>query len=126
MSSSTTSNDENMLVVTGDTEAADVYFTEYNRIFDHFYARWWAQQSEALAVLSLQCSADDRPAVNRPQTGRQPGLQAPGPPAGRASVPTRRYAGRTRETHGAMLQPDRAGCRAPARGRFPIPPARSP
>lgn len=41
---STTSNDENMLVITGDTEVADVYFTEYNRIFDHFYARWWAQR----------------------------------------------------------------------------------
>jgi phosphatidylserine/phosphatidylglycerophosphate/cardiolipin synthase-like enzyme len=41
---STTSNDENMLIITGDTEVADVYFTEYNRIFDHFYARWWAQR----------------------------------------------------------------------------------
>jgi len=39
---STTSNDENMLVVVGDTEVADVYFTEYARIFQHFYARWWA------------------------------------------------------------------------------------
>ncbi|HEX8080934.1 MAG TPA: phospholipase D-like domain-containing protein [Jatrophihabitans sp.] len=41
---STTSNDENMLVITGDTDVADVYFTEYNRVFDHFYARWWAQR----------------------------------------------------------------------------------
>jgi hypothetical protein len=41
---STTSNDENMLVITGDTEVADVYFTEFNRIFDHFYARWWAHR----------------------------------------------------------------------------------
>jgi phosphatidylserine/phosphatidylglycerophosphate/cardiolipin synthase-like enzyme len=41
---STTSNDENMLVISGDTEVADVYFTEYNRVFDHFYARWWAQR----------------------------------------------------------------------------------
>jgi phosphatidylserine/phosphatidylglycerophosphate/cardiolipin synthase-like enzyme len=43
-SASTTANDENMLVITGDTEVADVYFTEYQRIFDHFYARWWAQR----------------------------------------------------------------------------------
>jgi phosphatidylserine/phosphatidylglycerophosphate/cardiolipin synthase-like enzyme len=43
-SASTTSNDENMLVITGDTEVADVYFTEFNRIFDHFYARWWAHR----------------------------------------------------------------------------------
>ncbi|HEY0168279.1 MAG TPA: phospholipase D-like domain-containing protein [Jatrophihabitans sp.] len=41
---STQGNDENMLIITGDTEVADVYFTEYNRVFDHFYARWWAQR----------------------------------------------------------------------------------
>jgi hypothetical protein len=39
---STTSNDENMLIVAGDPDVADVYFTEYARIFQHFYARWWA------------------------------------------------------------------------------------
>ena len=33
-----------MLVITGDTEVADVYFSEFQRIFDHFYARWWAQR----------------------------------------------------------------------------------
>ncbi|HST49381.1 phospholipase D-like domain-containing protein [Jatrophihabitans sp.] len=43
-SASTISNDENMLVITGDTEVADVYFAEFQRIFDHFYARWWAQR----------------------------------------------------------------------------------
>ncbi|MEO7262108.1 MAG: phospholipase D-like domain-containing protein [Jatrophihabitantaceae bacterium] len=47
---STQSNDENMLVVTGDTEVADVYFTEFNRIFDHFYARWWAQRLKQRAA----------------------------------------------------------------------------
>lgn len=41
---STTSNDENMLVIVGDLDVADVYFTEYARIFQHFYARWWAAQ----------------------------------------------------------------------------------
>jgi hypothetical protein len=41
---STISNDENMLVVAGDTELADVYFTEYARIFNHFYARYWAAE----------------------------------------------------------------------------------
>ncbi|MEP6695961.1 MAG: phospholipase D-like domain-containing protein [Pseudonocardiales bacterium] len=39
---STTDNDENMLVVRGDTDVADVYFTEFTRIFNHFYARYWA------------------------------------------------------------------------------------
>ncbi len=43
---STSSNDENMLVIQGDTEVADVYFTEFNRIFNHFYARYWASELE--------------------------------------------------------------------------------
>ena len=42
---STDANDENMLVIPGDTDVADVYFTEYARIFQHFYARWWAAQT---------------------------------------------------------------------------------
>lgn len=33
-------NDENMLVIRGDTRIADVYFGEYMRIFDHHYARY--------------------------------------------------------------------------------------
>ncbi|KAL7498728.1 hypothetical protein ACHAWT_006703 [Skeletonema menzelii] len=32
-------NDENMLVVQGDTAVADVYLTEFMRLFDHFYPR---------------------------------------------------------------------------------------
>lgn len=41
---STNANDENMLVIQGDTDVADIYFTEYARIFNHFYARFWASQ----------------------------------------------------------------------------------
>ena len=33
-------NDENMLVVRGDTRVADIYFGEYMRVFDHHYARY--------------------------------------------------------------------------------------
>ena len=36
---STTSNDENMLVIRGNTEVADAYFGEFMRLFDHIYAR---------------------------------------------------------------------------------------
>jgi phosphatidylserine/phosphatidylglycerophosphate/cardiolipin synthase-like enzyme len=36
---STTSNDENMLIIRGDLRAADIYFTEFNRIFNHYYFR---------------------------------------------------------------------------------------
>jgi phosphatidylserine/phosphatidylglycerophosphate/cardiolipin synthase-like enzyme len=39
---STDENDENMLVIRGDPEVADIYFTEFNRIFNHLYARYWA------------------------------------------------------------------------------------
>jgi phosphatidylserine/phosphatidylglycerophosphate/cardiolipin synthase-like enzyme len=33
------SNDENMLVIRGDTRVADIYFTEFNRLFHHYYFR---------------------------------------------------------------------------------------
>ena len=36
---STNDNDENMLLVRGDKRAADIYFTEFNRLFFHYYFR---------------------------------------------------------------------------------------
>lgn len=36
---STRENDENMLIVRGDRRAADLYFTEFNRLFNHYYFR---------------------------------------------------------------------------------------
>lgn len=57
--SSTQKNDENMLVITGDTTVADIYFTEFNRIFDHFYARWWAQRLKARAVQAHDYLTED-------------------------------------------------------------------
>ncbi|MDQ4071141.1 MAG: phospholipase D-like domain-containing protein [Actinomycetota bacterium] len=36
---STRENDENMLVVRGDRRVADIYFTEFNRLFNHYYFR---------------------------------------------------------------------------------------
>jgi phosphatidylserine/phosphatidylglycerophosphate/cardiolipin synthase-like enzyme len=36
---STTDNDENMIIVRGDRRAADIYVTEFNRIFNHYYFR---------------------------------------------------------------------------------------
>jgi phosphatidylserine/phosphatidylglycerophosphate/cardiolipin synthase-like enzyme len=45
---STDANDENMLIIRGSQDVADVYFTEYARIFQHFYARWWAAQIAAV------------------------------------------------------------------------------
>lgn len=36
---STKENDENMLIIRGDLRVADIYFTEFNRIFFHYYSR---------------------------------------------------------------------------------------
>jgi phosphatidylserine/phosphatidylglycerophosphate/cardiolipin synthase-like enzyme len=36
---STNSNDENMLVIRGNRRVADIYFTEFNRLFNHYYFR---------------------------------------------------------------------------------------
>ena len=38
---STSKNDENTLVIKGDLRTADIYFTEYVRLFDHFSFREW-------------------------------------------------------------------------------------
>jgi phosphatidylserine/phosphatidylglycerophosphate/cardiolipin synthase-like enzyme len=36
---STQDNDENMVIVRGDSRTADIYFTEFNRLFFHYYFR---------------------------------------------------------------------------------------
>lgn len=36
---STTENDENMLVIRGNPRTADIYLTEFNRLFNHYYFR---------------------------------------------------------------------------------------
>lgn len=36
---STRNNDENMVIIRGDTRVADLYFTEFNRLFNHYYFR---------------------------------------------------------------------------------------
>ncbi|MFT3879435.1 MAG: phospholipase D-like domain-containing protein [Gemmatales bacterium] len=38
---STSLNDENTLIIKGDDRVADIYFTEYVRLFDHFAFREW-------------------------------------------------------------------------------------
>ena len=36
---STNENDENMLIIGGNDRVADIYFTEFNRLFNHYYFR---------------------------------------------------------------------------------------
>jgi phosphatidylserine/phosphatidylglycerophosphate/cardiolipin synthase-like enzyme len=53
---SLTANDENMLLIRGDTRVADIYMTEFDRVFRHFYFRdianelAGAKKSDAKAV----------------------------------------------------------------------------
>jgi phosphatidylserine/phosphatidylglycerophosphate/cardiolipin synthase-like enzyme len=46
-SNSLLQNDENMLLIRGDTRIADIYMTEFDRIFRHFYFRNIANELEA-------------------------------------------------------------------------------
>jgi phosphatidylserine/phosphatidylglycerophosphate/cardiolipin synthase-like enzyme len=43
---STSKNDENTLIIKGDDRVADIYFTEYVRLFDHFAFREWLNSHE--------------------------------------------------------------------------------
>lgn len=47
---SLTANDENMLLIRGSTRVADIYMTELDRIFRHFYARDIINQQAAAGV----------------------------------------------------------------------------
>jgi phosphatidylserine/phosphatidylglycerophosphate/cardiolipin synthase-like enzyme len=40
-------NDENMLVIRGNTRVADIYFGEFMRIFDHLYSRYIVEKLKA-------------------------------------------------------------------------------
>jgi HKD family nuclease len=42
---SMTNNDENTLIIKGDKRVADIYFTEYVRLFDHFSFREWINEN---------------------------------------------------------------------------------
>jgi phosphatidylserine/phosphatidylglycerophosphate/cardiolipin synthase-like enzyme len=52
---STNDNDENMLIIRGDQRVADIYFTEFNRLFNHYYFR---SVAESLKKRGQQLSSD--------------------------------------------------------------------
>jgi phosphatidylserine/phosphatidylglycerophosphate/cardiolipin synthase-like enzyme len=56
---STTDNDENTLVFRGDAAVADIYATEFMRVFDAYHFRGRKAQREA-AGRALQLATDDR------------------------------------------------------------------
>jgi phosphatidylserine/phosphatidylglycerophosphate/cardiolipin synthase-like enzyme len=45
---STNDNDENMLLIRGNRRVADIYFTEFNRLFNHYYFRSVQQRTRKL------------------------------------------------------------------------------
>lgn len=69
---STNGNDENMLLIRGNRRVADIYFTEFNRLFNHYYYRAVAEDRR------------DQPAADRianlflDETGGWVGKYAPG------------------------------------------------
>ncbi|SFU87767.1 Phosphatidylserine/phosphatidylglycerophosphate/cardiolipin synthase [Polaromonas sp. YR568] len=55
---STNSNDENMLLIRGDQRVADIYFTEFNRIFNHYYFRSVAEETRERAEAGAAPAAE--------------------------------------------------------------------
>jgi phosphatidylserine/phosphatidylglycerophosphate/cardiolipin synthase-like enzyme len=57
---STNDNDENMVIVRGNRRVADIYFTEFNRLFNHYYFRSIAERSSRTETLrALHLAEDD-------------------------------------------------------------------
>jgi phosphatidylserine/phosphatidylglycerophosphate/cardiolipin synthase-like enzyme len=61
---STTSNDENMVIVQGNKDVADIFLGEFMRLFDHFFARQMIQKLQpkpggSIADKSFYLAGDD-------------------------------------------------------------------
>jgi phosphatidylserine/phosphatidylglycerophosphate/cardiolipin synthase-like enzyme len=63
---STVDNDENMIVIRGDRRVADIYFTEFNRLFFHYYFR-----SVLEARKGLPKTAADQDSLMLDETGKK-------------------------------------------------------
>ena len=55
---STTSNDENMLIIRGNSRVADIFLTEYMRLFNHFHTR---NRSNKLSAKKLEAARKLQP-----------------------------------------------------------------
>jgi phosphatidylserine/phosphatidylglycerophosphate/cardiolipin synthase-like enzyme len=69
---STNDNDENMVVIRGNQRVADIYFTEFNRLFFHYYFR------SIQAQVSRVESAKDAPSLFLDESDRWLGKYSPG------------------------------------------------
>jgi phosphatidylserine/phosphatidylglycerophosphate/cardiolipin synthase-like enzyme len=55
---STTDNDENMILVRGDKRVADIYWTEFNRLFNHYYFRSVLESTSHALASDMQTPGD--------------------------------------------------------------------
>lgn len=55
---STNDNDENMLLIRGNLRVADIYFTEFNRLFNHYYFRSVVEATAAARKAAVPPPAD--------------------------------------------------------------------
>lgn len=53
---STNDNDENMLIIRGERRVADIYFTEFNRLFYHYYFRSIQEKNRKLSPSEIKKS----------------------------------------------------------------------
>lgn len=58
---STDTNDENMIIIRGNTRIGDIYFTEFFRLFNHYYFRWIIKKMTEQGTLDF-----DNPAFLKP------------------------------------------------------------
>jgi phosphatidylserine/phosphatidylglycerophosphate/cardiolipin synthase-like enzyme len=52
-------NDENMLLIRGDTRIADIYLGEFMRVFNHFYFRYLQQKLHTDEARTAYLAPDD-------------------------------------------------------------------
>lgn len=55
---STRANDENMIIIRGNKRVADIYFTEFNRLFNHYYFRAISQIAKPKTAADAGTSVD--------------------------------------------------------------------
>lgn len=53
----TTKNDENMIIIKGNKRVADIYFTEFMRLFNHYYFRWIVRKLQERNALDFESPA---------------------------------------------------------------------
>ncbi|OBJ53027.1 phospholipase D-like domain-containing protein [Mycobacterium sp. 1423905.2] len=58
-SASTKENDENMILIKGDRRVADIYFTEFNRLWGHYYYRSVVEKTQRQKTVQTRSSGQD-------------------------------------------------------------------